>query len=170
MITYKVYFNLYDDQENRLSNDERDKVISQMVADKRFMFLGNNKNTTKDKHYPLFYSDRFYFGSPLVFTGVHKDELEAILAYFKEQGLKWWVTYAYRMLSFQQIKDIVKSKYLNHLSVEARLLSDRNPIFLDREINLVTQYRNGHAIITNETDFDKIICQSYADECEVNPD
>jgi len=146
---YKVYLNLYDKNNKRIETEQQDKIILKLIKqDKTFCC---NKNKDKDKHYPIYYDNIYYFGSPIVLEAIREDKLKELLSFFKEQGLKFWITYLYEMFNFNEVKKKFKLK-----NIKMEINQARDYLF-QRELSLVNEYKNHYAIIQNNTDIDKII-------------
>ena len=145
---YKIYFSLWKEGK-RISWEEREKLVVELTENKDFSFIGKNENTNKDPHYPSFYNNSYYFGDPVVIRA-GKSEIEKILTFFKDKELKLWITTVYPIYCFREIKDTFDKK-LEKLRIDG--ISEYKHIFLDTEYNWIEKYKDGKAIITDETNF-----------------
>jgi hypothetical protein len=147
---YKVYLNLYKNNK-RIEKPQKDKIILKLIQQDKKTFC-YNKNKEQDKHYPIYYNDVYYFGSPIVLTAIREDKLKELLGFFKEQGLKFWITYLYEMFNFNEVKKKFKLK-----NIKMEINQAREYLF-QRELSLVKMYnKRGYAIIQDNTEMDKII-------------
>ena len=147
---YKVYLNLYDKNNKRIEREQQDKTILKLVGQDKRTFC-YNKNKEQDKHYPIYYNNVYYFGQPIVLTAIGEDKLKELLSFFKEKGLKFWITYLYEMFNFNEVKKKWKLK-----NIQMEINKAREYLF-ERELSLVKEYKNGYAIIQDNTDIEKII-------------
>ncbi len=146
---YKVYLNLYDKNKKRIEREQQDKIILKLIKDKKT--FNYNKNKDNDRHYPIYYNDVYYFGNPIVLTAIREDNLKELLSFFKENGLKFWITSLYEMFNFNEVKKKFKLK-----NIKMEINQAREYLF-QRELSLVNMYKNHFGIIQDNTDIDKII-------------
>lgn len=143
MKSYRVYLTIYDKDENIITPKQKTEILKKITGE-----FGYNKNLKQDPHYPYFYSERFYFGSPIVLNNVDKNDIQNVLELFRINGFpKYWITTKYRTFSLDEIKkekiNIEEIRTQNNYRV---FLSDREKIFVG-EKSLVKQYVRGYANI-----------------------
>ena len=143
MKTYKFILNFYDKEERSITIEERTEVLKQIKDE-----FGYNENQNKDPHYPYFYNDRFYFGSPVVLTNVFEEELQKVLELFATNSYpKYWMTYKYRTYNLEEIqKENIDIHSIRTLHNERVFLSDRAKIFVSLNSE-VKQYVKGRGVI-----------------------
>ena len=146
---FKIYVNLFDKDNKRIERELREKLVLQVVKN---VGLTGNKNKG-DKHYPIFYNDNFYFGEPMVFQTT-KEDIEKVLAAFKDMGCKFWVTHLYPLYCFQELKEQVNSEYLKHIRLVGLEMFDC--VFLNDSENWATMFKDGQAIIRDWIDLNEI--------------
>lgn len=144
--TYKVIINFYksgDCLSSQITQEEKEKILKTITNE-----FGYNENKTQDKHYPYFYNNKFYFGSPVVLNNVTLKEFKAVLTLFSQNGYsRYWITYKYRTYSLNEVK--AENISINDISTqhnEEIWLTDNARIFVGLK-NEVEPYRNGRAII-----------------------
>jgi hypothetical protein len=133
----------------RISREEREELIKKLIETNPITF-DHNKNRTNDIHYPIYYDETYYFGDPIVLTGINEFSLNKLLDYFKIQGLKFWITYLFEMYSFEELKD-----RLDDIRMEDNN-EERYQLFRS-EINLVNEYKKGKGVIQDKTTIKDII-------------
>lgn len=134
--TYKIYISFYNSEERRITEEQNRGVLSTIITGK----FGFNENTAHRMYLPHFYNDRFYFGDPVVLTNVTEKELRSVVEMYKNGGFpKYWITYKYRTLLFDELK---RSKM--SLDNVEMLENKYGALFMVRN-NLVTEYINGCA-------------------------
>lgn len=141
--TYRIYLNFYDKEERQITIEEKDKILRQIKDE-----FGYNENQDKDPHYPYFYNDRFYFGSPVVLTNVSEEELKNVLELFAINGYpKYWMTYKYRTYSLEEIqKENIDIHSIRELNGRQVTLSYNAKIFVSLKSE-VEQYVKGKGVI-----------------------
>jgi hypothetical protein len=151
---YKVILSLYKDG-RRITCEDEDKIILEIVENNKNIF-DYNKNKEKDKHLPVYYNDIYYFGNPIVLTGIDEKSLEHLLTLFILKGLSFWITYLHEMFSFEQLKkDYLFKPFFKDFRME-NINEERGVIFIKQD-NLVNEYKNRYAIIQNKTKIKEII-------------
>lgn len=150
MDTFKVYINFYDSKGKHIEHEQKDAILKKIEVNKYGVSVdfGENKNKNQVIHYPLFYNDRFYFGSPVVLTNVTDEEIKKVIKLFKGGGFgKYWVTYKHRILSFDEVKKLkISYKKIRVIGNDARFIDNKSRIFLIEQ-NLVIPYTDGIANI-----------------------
>jgi hypothetical protein len=146
---YKVYLNLYNKNNERIEHEEQKLIISKLIKQDNKTFC-MNLNKDKNKHYPIYYDRVYYFGQPIVLTAIREDKLKELLEFFKEQGLKFWITPLYEMYNFEDLKAKFKNLRMEDINKERVYL-------FENKISLVNEYKKGYAIIQNNIEIDKII-------------
>jgi len=155
---YKVYLNLYNKNNKGIEHEEQKLLILKLLEQDRIKSRRDNKNKTfcmnlnqnKDNHYPIYYDEVYYFGQPIVLTAIREDKLKELLEFFKEQGLKFWITYLYEMYNFGDLKAKFKKLRMEDINKERVYL-------FKSKLSLVNEYKNHKGIIQNNTEIDKII-------------
>lgn len=150
MTHYKVYLSLYKNDKS-ITKEDKDELIKKLVDSNQQVF-NYNHNKEKNEHYPYYYDNVYYFGSPIVLTGISKENLELLLTFFKSEGLKFWVTYLYEMFSFKQLCEI---NHFKNLRMED--INNENKLLFRSEVSLVNEYKNGRGILQDNTDLNKLI-------------
>jgi len=143
---YKVYLNLYR-KGIRINKSERAEVIKLLIKNNKNVFC-MNKNKEKCLSYPIYYDNVYWFGTPIVLTGISEDSLNFLLSFFKKQGLKFWITHLNEMVTFKNLK--LRKVKMEDINNERKLL------FVKKE-NLVNEYKNKYAVIQDNIEIDKII-------------
>jgi len=143
MKTYKVYLTIFDKDENRITQEQKTLILKKIINE-----FGYNKNENQDVHYPYFYNDMFYFGSPIVLCNVDKNDIQNVLEFFRVNGFpKYWITAKHRTFSLNEVKkekiDIEEIRTQNNSEV---FLSDRIKIFVGSK-SLVKAYIKNYANI-----------------------
>ena len=160
---YKVYLNLYENNK-RIEREQRDLIILKLIEQDRIRSRRDNKNRTfcinlnrdKNKYYPIYYDRVYYFGSPVVLSSIREDKLKELLEFFKEQGLKFWITYLYEMYNFEELK-VFNNNFSKVTDLKMEDINNERKYLFQSKINLVNEYKNQKAIIQNNTEINKII-------------
>ena len=149
---YKVILSLWKSkkgtEKNRVTQEEKEVLIKELVKDTKTFFRNENRN--QDEHYPFYYDDIYYFGSPIVLTAISEEKLKELLEFFKSKGLSYWIIYLYEMFNFEDLKDFIGNLKMEDINKEKVYL-------FQSKINLVNEYKNHKGVIQNNTEINKII-------------
>ena len=137
--TYRIYLNFDDKEGNRITQEANTQILKTIKDE-----FGYNENQKHEPHYPYFYNDRFYFGSPVVLTNVTEEDLKQVLELYASNGYpKYWMTYKYRTYNLKEIQQ----KNIDIHSIRALSpATDTAKIFVSLKSE-VEQYKSGRAII-----------------------
>ena len=141
--TYKIILNFYNKEERSITIEEKTEVLKKIKDE-----FGYNENQNKEPHYPYFYNDRFYFGSPVVLTNVSEEELKNVLELFANNGYpKYWMTHKYRTYCLEELqKANIDIHSIGILNRERVSLSKYTKIFVSLNSE-VEQYVKGRGVI-----------------------